>query len=464
MVNEHERVDALILGGGNGGMYLAWHLARTGKRTAVIERKYIGGSCPNINCLPSKNEIYSAKVIDLARHGSEFGIGRGVHSVDMSRVRQRKRTMVSSLMTQTLKEYHDSGAELIMGSGSFIAPKTIRVNLNEGGTRTLVGEHVFLNLGTHAAIPDIPGLAAAKPLTSVEGLDIDYAPPHLIVLGGGYVGLELAQTYNRFGSRVTVVHHGSHIAAAEDPDVSGELRAILASEGIEILEGAETLSVAGRSGEAVLLTVRTAKGIERVRGSDILVATGRIPNTADVGLDRAGVEVDERGYLAVNDRLQTTAPNVWGIGECCSGNPQFTHVSYDDFRIIRDNLEGRARSTSNRLVPQCMFSDPELARVGMTQKEAERRGIPFTVVKLPMSAVLRTQTTGETKGFMKALIGVNDRILGFTMIGSHAGEVMAAVQTAMIAGLPYTTLRDAVLAHPTMAEGLGTLFSLVNQS
>jgi pyruvate/2-oxoglutarate dehydrogenase complex dihydrolipoamide dehydrogenase (E3) component len=201
-----------------------------------------------------------------------------------------------------------------------------------------------------------------------------------------------------------------------------------------------------------------------VRGSDILVATGRIPNTADIGLDRVGVELDDRGYLAVDERLQTTAPDVWGIGECCSGNPQFTHVSYDDFRIIRDNREGGARTRSNRLVPHCMFSDPELAGVGLTQKEAEKRGIPFTVVKLPISSVLRAQTTGETNGFMKALVGLNDRILGFTMIGSHAGEVMAAVQTAMIAGLPYTMLRDAVLAHPTMAEGLGTLFSRVDQS
>jgi pyruvate/2-oxoglutarate dehydrogenase complex dihydrolipoamide dehydrogenase (E3) component len=379
-------------------------------------------------------------------------------------VRKRKRDMVASLKTETLKQYHDSGAELIMGSGTFIAPKTVRVNLNDGGTRTLVGEHVFLNLGTHAAIPDIPGLAAAKPLTSVEGLDLDYAPPHLIVLGGGYVGLELAQTYSRFGSRVTVVHHGPQIAAPEDEDVAEELRRILTSEGVEVLEGAETLSVAGLSGEAIELTVRTAAGTRRVRGSDILVATGRIPNTADIGLDRVGVELDDRGYLAVDERLQTTAPDVWGIGECCSGNPQFTHVSYDDFRIIRDNREGGARTRSNRLVPHCMFSDPELAGVGLTQKEAEKRGIPFTVVKLPISSVLRAQTTGETNGFMKALVGLNDRILGFTMIGSHAGEVMAAVQTAMIAGLPYTMLRDAVLAHPTMAEGLGTLFSRVDQS
>jgi pyruvate/2-oxoglutarate dehydrogenase complex dihydrolipoamide dehydrogenase (E3) component len=463
-MDEMERFDALIVGGGNGGMYLAWHLAWSGRRTAVVERRWIGGSCPNINCLPSKNEIWSAKVANLLHHAETFGTRAGFVTIDMAKVRQRKREMVDFMIAGTLKQYESSGAELIMGSGHFVAPRTVEVDLNDGGTRVLIGDQVFLNLGTHAAIPDVPGLHSAGPMTNIEALELDYAPHHLIVLGGGYVGLELAQAYGRFGSRVTIIQHGHHVAAQEDQDVADAVRRILTDEGIDVLEDAETLGVRGRSGEDVSVLVRTPSGEHTVQGTDILVATGRIPNTAGIGLDVAGVKLDSRGYLDVNERLETSAPNVWGIGECCSGQPQFTHVSFDDFRILRDNLAGGNRTTGDRLVPHCMFTDPQLAHVGLTENEARRQGIDIRVAKLPMSAVLRTQTTGETRGFMKALVAAhNDRILGFTMIGAEAGEVMAAVQTAMIAGLPYTALRDAVLAHPTMAEGLGGLFTNVPQ-
>ena len=459
-----ERYDAVILGSGNGGMYLAWHLASSGRRIAVVERRWIGGSCPNINCLPSKNEIWSAKVTDLVHHAATFGAGTDFMSVDMAKVRQRKREMVDYMIAGTLKQYENSGAELIMGSGEFVAPRTISVDLNDGGTRVLAGDQVFLNLGTHAAIPDVPGLHSAQPLTSIEALELDYVPPHLVVLGGGYVGLELAQAYRRFGSRVTIIHHGPHIVGHEDEDVAGGVRRMLTDEGVDVLEDAEPVEVRGRSGDEVSVVVRTPEGEHTLDGTDILVATGRIPNTAGIGLDVAGVQLDARGYLAVNERLETTAPNVWGIGECCSEHPQFTHASFDDFRIIRDNLAGGNRTTSDRLVPYCMFTDPELARVGWTEREANRRGVEVRVARLEMGAVLRTQTTGETRGFMKALIAPDDdRILGFTMFGAEAGEVMAAVQTAMIADLPYTRLRDAVLAHPTMAEGLGGLFSNVPQ-
>jgi pyruvate/2-oxoglutarate dehydrogenase complex dihydrolipoamide dehydrogenase (E3) component len=459
-----ERYDAVILGSGNGGMYLAWHLASSGRRIAVVERRWIGGSCPNINCLPSKNEIWSAKVTDLVHHAATFGAGTDFMSVDMAKVRQRKREMVDYMIAGTLKQYENSGAELIMGSGEFVAPRTISVDLNDGGTRVLAGDQVFLNLGTHAAIPDVPGLHSAQPLTSIEALELDYVPPHLVVLGGGYVGLELAQAYRRFGSRVTIIHHGPHIVGHEDEDVAGGVRRMLTDEGVDVLEDAEPVEVRGRSGDEVSVVVRTPEGEHTLDGTDILVATGRIPNIAGIGLDVAGVQLDARGYLAVNERLETTAPNVWGIGECCSEHPQFTHASFDDFRIIRDNLAGGNRTTSDRLVPYCMFTDPELARVGWTEREANRRGVEVRVARLEMGAVLRTQTTGETRGFMKALIAPDDdRILGFTMFGAEAGEVMAAVQTAMIADLPYTRLRDAVLAHPTMAEGLGGLFSNVPQ-
>lgn len=457
-----EHFDAVVLGGGNGGMYLAWHLAETGMSVAVVERRWIGGSCPNVNCLPSKNEISSAKVADLVHRAAAFGAGGDFVQVDMGKVRERKRDMVDYLVAGTLKQYKNSGAELIMGRGRFVAPRTISVRLNDGGRRRLSGDRVFLNLGTRAAIPEVPGLRMARPLTSVEALDLDYLPPHLIVLGGGYVGLELAQAYRRFGSRVTIVQHGPHVVSHEDDDVAEEVRRMLVDEGIDILESAVPVEVSGRSGDEVAVTVATPSGDHVIDGTDILVATGRVPNTARIGLDIAGVQVDEHGYLLVNERLETTAPNVWGIGECCSHHPQFTHVSFDDFRILRDNFNGGDRTTGDRLIPHCMFTDPELARVGWTETEAADRGVGVRVARLETAAVLRTQTTGETRGFMKALIAEDDdRILGFTMFGAQAGEVTATVQVAMMAGLPYTRLRDAVLAHPTMAEGLGALFSNV---
>ena len=378
-----EQFDILILGSGEAGKYLAWHMARAGHRTAVVERRWIGGSCPNINCLPSKNEIWSAKVADLAHHGARYGTMTGPVAVDMARVRQRKREMVDDMIKQHLEIYKASGAELIMGSGRFTAPKTLEVALNAGGTRRLTGERVFLNLGTHAAIPDLPGLAAAGPLTNIEALELDYLPAHLIVLGGGYVGLELAQAYRRFGSAVTVIEQGNQIMAREDPDIAAEMTRILGEEGLRIVTGAEIGRVEGRSGEAVRVLLRGDAGKEeRIEGSDILVAAGRVPNTSGIGLDLAGVELDGRGYIKVNDRLETTAPEVWALGEC-AGSPQFTHVSFDDFRVVRDNLAGRAHSTKDRLIPYCMFTDPPLARVGLSEADAQRQGIAVRVAKHP---------------------------------------------------------------------------------
>jgi len=456
-----ERIETLVLGSGNGGMYLAWHMARSGRRTAVVERRWIGGSCPNINCLPSKNEIWSAKVADLVHHGASFGAKTDAAPIDMAKVRQRKRDMVKGEVAAVLQQYESSGADLIMGTGHFVAPKTLEVRLNDGGTRMLVGDQVFVNIGTRATIPSVPGLDAAGPLTNIEALELDYVPQHLIVLGGGYVGLEMAQAYRRFGSRVTIIEHGPQLAGREDPDVADEMRRILSDEGIDILVAAEIRRVQGHSGKNVSLLVRTSSGEQTIEGSDILVAAGRSPNTAGIGLEAAGVELDGRGYIKVNERLETTAPEVWAIGEC-AGSPQFTHVSFDDFRIIRDNLAGANRTTRDRLIPYCMFTDPPLARVGLSEGEAQRQGIEARVAKLPMSAVLRTHTIDERQGFMKALVAArDDRILGFTMIGAEAGEAMAVVQMAILAGLPYTNLRDAVLAHPTMAEGLGPLFSNV---
>ena len=454
--------DVLVLGSGQGGKLLAWHLARSGRRTAVVERRWIGGSCPNIACLPSKNEIWSAKVAQLAHHAAQFGTTTGRVSVDMAKVRQRKRDMVAREVALHLKNFETSGAELIMGSGHFVAPKTLEVRLNgDGGTRLLTAGQVFLNVGTHAAAACIPGLEAARPLTHIEALELDYLPSHLIVLGGGYVGVEMAQAYRRFGSRVTIVQQGPQLMAQEDPDVAQEVHRVLSAEGIDVFLSAKPLHVRGICGEQVSLAVATDSGERKIQGSDILLAIGRVPNTAGIGLDEIGVELDDRGYIRVNERLETSVPGIWALGEC-AGSPQFTHASVDDFRIIRDNLVGGKRTTRDRLVPYCMFTDPPLARVGLSEREARHRGIAVRVAKMPTSAVLRTQATDETQGFMKALVSADEeRILGFTMIGAEAGEVVAAVQTAMLADLPYPRLRDAIIAHPTMAEGLGPLFSKV---
>jgi pyruvate/2-oxoglutarate dehydrogenase complex dihydrolipoamide dehydrogenase (E3) component len=458
---EPERFEALVLGSGTGGKLVAWHMARSGRRTAVVERQWIGGSCPNIACMPSKNEIRSAEVAHLVRHAAAFGITTGAITVDMVAVRKRKRDMVADQVAQHLRNYAASGAELIMGSGRFVAPKTLEVSLNDGGTRVLTGERVFLNVGTHAAIPSVPGLQAARPLTHIEALELDDVPSHLIVIGGGYAGLELAQAYRRFGSDVTIVESGPQLMGREDIDVSMEMRRILSDEGIAVVVEVELLRVQGQSGGNVTIAVRTPSGEQTIAGSDILVAVGRVPNTAGIGLEKTGVELDSRGYVRVNERLETTAPKVWALGEC-GGSPQFTHISEDDFRIIRDNLAGGKRSTRDRLVPYCMFTDPPLAHVGLSEREAKRQGVIARVARLPTGAVLRAQATGDKRGLMKALVAENDdRILGFTMIGAEAGEVMAVVQTAMMAGLPYSRLRDAALAHPTMAEGLGSLLSNV---
>jgi pyruvate/2-oxoglutarate dehydrogenase complex dihydrolipoamide dehydrogenase (E3) component len=458
---QSERFDVLILGSGGGGKLTAWYMGKSGRRTAVVERRWIGGSCPNIACLPSKNEIHSAFVAHCARTGPEYGAMTGPVKVDMTKVVSRKRAMVEALVAAHLQNYKASGAELIMGSGRFVAPKTLEVSLNDGGTRTLTGDKVFLNVGTHAAIPNVPGLEAAKPMTHIEALDLDILPAQLIVIGGGYVGLELAQAYRRFGAEVTVVEAGPQLMGREDADASHEIRRILTSEGVQIHVPAQLVKVSGQSGDAVSVVVRASTGEQTIEGSHILVATGRVANTAGIGLDKAGVELDDRGFVRVNERLETSAPDVWALGEC-AGSPMFTHISEDDFRIVRDNLAGGRRSTRDRFIPYCMFTDPPLAHVGLSEREAERQGIKARVAKLPMKAVLRAQATGETEGFMKALVGESDdRILGFTMIGAEAGEVMAVVQTAMMADLPYTRLRDADYAHPTFSEGLNFLFSNV---
>ena len=454
-----EDFDLVILGGGTGSTVAAWTFAGEGKRVAVVDRKYIGGSCPNIACLPSKNVIHSAKIVDYFRRSKEFGIAHDGFTIDMSGVRERKRKMVRGLNEMYMENYRQTGGEFILGAGRFVAPRTVEAALPDGTTRQLRGTNVIVSTGTRATLEAIPGLAEAQPLTHIEALELDQVPENLLVIGGGYIGAEFSQAMRRFGSKVTLIDRNGRLMSKEDPDVCEALGSLLADEGIDILLNARIKQVSGKSGDSVSVVVEQ-NGMEKVlKGTHILVATGRHPNTEGLGLELTGVELTDRGYIKVNDRLQTTAPGVWAIGEV-AGSPQFTHISVDDFRVVHANLTGGNRVTTGRQVPYCLFTDPELAHIGLSETDAQAQGIAYRLFKVPMDANLRARTLSETRGFVKSLVEADgDRILGFTAFGVGAGETLAAVQVAMIAALPYTALRDAVLTHPTLAEGLIPLFS-----
>lgn len=453
-----EEYDLVILGSGEGSKFLAWTLARQGQRVAVVEQRWIGGSCPNIACLPSKNIIHSAKVASYFARAQEFGIANSGYTVNMARVTDRKRMMVKGLVDIHIRNFDTSGVHFVSGRGFFVGPRTIRVDLQEGGTRQLRGTNVVIGTGTRAALGAIPGLEAAKPLTHIEALELDELPSHLVILGGGFIGLEFAQAMRRLGCQVSVLDRNATLLPHEDPDVSAALETLFRDEGIQLILNATVDDVTGTSGQAVSLTYRHQGERKTVQGSHLLVALGRAPNSEGLGLELAGVEVTERGYIKVDERLKTSADGVWANGEV-AGSPQFTHIAFDDFRVIRDNLAGNHRVTTGRQVPFCLFTDPELARVGLNEREAKAKGIPYRLFKIPMASVLRTRTLSEMRGFMKALVGQDDRILGFTVFGVDGGEIMSAVQIAMIGSLPYTALRDAVLSHPTLMEGLIVLFS-----
>jgi pyruvate/2-oxoglutarate dehydrogenase complex dihydrolipoamide dehydrogenase (E3) component len=456
---EVEDYDLVILGSGAGAKLAAWTFAQQGQRVAAIERKYIGGACPNIACLPSKNVIHSAKVASFVRRSEEFGITKTGFGIDMSAVRERKRRMVSNQVNAHLDNYRNSGAELILGSGRFIGPRTLEVTLRDGSKRRVRGTNVIIGTGSRAVFDPIPGLAEAQPLTHVEALELDAIPEHLLVIGGGYAGLEFSQAMLRFGSKVSVIERNSRLLHHEDEDVSEGLREMLVEEGLEVILNAGIKSVSGKSGQSVQVLLEQS-GLEKtLTGTHLLVAAGRVPNTLDIGLELAGVELTDRGYVKVNQRLETTAPGVWAVGDV-TGGPKFTHISVDDFRVVHDNIGGGNRVTTGRQVPFCLFTDPQLARVGLSEQDARRLSVPHRLFKVPMEAVFRAQALCETRGFLKALVEVgSDRILGFTAFCFDAGEIVSAVQIAMIAGIPYTDLRDAILAHPTLAEGLTPLFS-----
>src|ERR1700728_2287715 len=454
-----EEYDLVILGSGAGAKLLAWTFASHGERVAAIERKYVGGACPNIACLPSKNIIHTAQIAHYVRTSEEFGISVEGFIVKMPAVRERKRRVVQGVVDTHLDLYRRSGAELIMASGRFVGPRLLEATLSDGTTRLLRGKNVIIGTGTHAGVDDTPGLREANPLSHVEALELDVVPEHLIVLGGGYVGLEFAQAMRRFGSEVTVVDRNDRLLHREDDDVTEGIRKLCEDEGIHLVLNATVQRVSGESGQAVSLSL-LQNGVEQtIEGSHLLVTGKRVPNTKDIGLELAGVELTERGYIKVSERLETTAAGVGAVGEV-AGSPQFTHISEDDFRVVRDNLLGGNHVTTGRQVPFCLFTDPEFARIGLSETEAKQQGIAYRLFKVPMAAVLRARSLMETRGFLKCLVERDsDRILGFAAFGVGAGEIMGCVQIAMLGGMPYTTLREAILAHPTIPEGLLSLFS-----
>jgi len=376
----------------------------------------------------------------------------------MAKVTNRKRTMVKGLVDIHLSNFESSGVDFIRGRGYFAGPKLIRVDVQQGGTRQLTGRNIVIGTGTRAKLDAIPGLEAARPLTHIEALELDAVPSHLLVLGGGYIGLEFSQAMRRLGSKVSILDRNASLLHKEDSDATSALEALFRDEGIELILNAAAQKVTGVSGQTVTLTYLQQGEKRTVQGSHLLVAMGRAPNTQGIGLELAGVKLTELGYIKVDERLKTTAEGVWANGEV-AGSPQFTHIAFDDFRILRDNFNGGNRVTTGRQVPFSMFTDPELARIGLSENEAKAKGISYRLFKIPMASVLRTRTLSEMRGFMKALVGEDDRILGFTVFGVDGGEIMSAVQIAMIGGLPYTALRDAILAHPTLMEGLIVLFS-----
>src|SRR5882757_1706211 len=433
--------DVVVLGSGEAGKSIAWHLGGSGQRVVVVEQRYVGGSCPNIAGLPSKNFVHAASIAHMVAASEALG-SRAVGRVSMRQIQARKRTMVEGLVQTHLNRFAASNCELVMGRGSFIAERTLEV-------------------AAFASLPALRGLAAAAPLTHVELLDLDAVPEHLLILGGSYVGLELAQAMRRLGSRVSVYEREERLLPREDIDIAEAIRNLLQEEGIAIITSANVSRVSGRSGDRVLLHTMIGGTQNIIEGSHLLVALGKTPNTAGLGLERAGITLTPSGHVNVNDRLETTAPAVWAMGDC-AGSPAFTHMAYDDFRIVRDNLRGRQRSTAGRQVPFCLFTEPELARVGLNEIDAKRLGVAYRLTEHPFSAILRTRATGETRGKLKALIGEDDRILGFTAFGPRAGELLPTVQLAMRTGLSYHAIEELIVAHPTYAEGVVSLFSNIN--
>ena len=450
-----EKYDIVVLGGGKAGKTLAMDRAKAGQNVCLIEIGMIGGACINIACIPTKTLVRSAGVVDLVRHAAPFGaVTEGV-GVNMPRITARTAEVVQGMVDYHFKLFAASGLHLLLGTGRFIEPRVIEVTGHDGSVRRVTAPRIYVNLGTTAAIPAVTGLAKAAPLTHVEALKLDAVPERLLVLGGGYIGMELAQAFRRLGSEAVIIEHGAQLAAREDGDVATAIQKLFVEDGIELALNATPIRVDGKSGESVTVTLDNGAFLT---GSHLLVAAGRTPRTAGVGLEVAGVELDARGFIKVDEHLQTTALGIWGLGEG-AGSPMFTHVLMDDYRVAKSGITGGTRSTAGRLIPYCVFIDPEFARIGLSERQAHDAGIAYRLATLPIAMIPRAQTLAERKGFMKALVGEDGHILGFAMLGAQAGEVMTSVQIAMLGGLDFTALRDGIIAHPTLAEGLNMLFS-----
>jgi pyruvate/2-oxoglutarate dehydrogenase complex dihydrolipoamide dehydrogenase (E3) component len=454
-----DHYDCIVLGSGQAGTPLSVALAGAGRKTAIVESQHVGGTCINVGCTPTKTMVASARVAYMARRAGDFGVGCGAVSVDMGKVYGRKQAIVESFRAGVLRRLEEpKNLELIFGEARFTGPKAVEVKLVGGGTRTLSGENIFINTGDRPGRPAIAGLDSVKALDSASIMELQEAPEHLLVLGGGYVGLEFGQMFRRFGSAVTIVQRGKQLLNREDGDVAGEICEMLQADGLEILLETEAVGVHA-NGSGVGLNLRGPTGDKSVTGSHLLVAAGRVPNSEQLNLGAAGVKVDARGFIVVDDRLATNVAGVYALGDV-KGGPAFTHISYDDYRIIRNNLlRGGKSSTKDRLVPYAVFIDPQLGRIGMSEQEARATGRAIRVAKIPTSWVARAVETGETRGFIKAVVDAETKqILGAAVLSVDGGEIMSMLQIAMMGKLPYPALEDGVFAHPAFAEGLNTLF------
>ena len=460
-----QHYDAVVIGSGQGGNPLAGALAGAGRKTAVIEREHVGGTCINEGCTPTKTMVASAKVAYLDRRSADYGVRNGPVNVDMVEVRRRKRAIVDTFRGGSEQRLEDAeNLQLIRGEARFTGPKELEVRLDRGEAVRISAENVFINVGARPGSVPVDGLDAVPTLDSTKIMELDEVPEHLLVLGGGYVGIEFAQMFRRFGSEVTVVQRGTQLLSREDADVAEAVAEILHGDGVEVLLDTEAQGVRQDESGGIRLTVNEAAGERTLSGSHLLVAAGRPPNTDLLNLEAAGIETDERGFVEVNERLETNVPGVYALGDA-KGGPAFTHISYDDYRVIEANLLNGANATiADRLVPYTVFIDPQLGRVGLSEAEAREQGRDVRVASIPMSYVPRALEMAESRGMMKAVIdGETSEILGCAILGVEGGEIMAMIQIAMMGKLPYTALRDGVFAHPTLAESLNKLFATVDE-
>ncbi len=458
-MNNFQQYDAVVIGSGQAGTPLSTTLAKAGLRTALIEREHVGGTCINEGCTPTKTMIASGRVAYLTRRSDDYGIHVSSLSIDLRKVRERKRNMVNSFRNAGQARIEKTAnLDLIFGQAKFTAPKIVEILSKDGVRKTVSANYFFINTGTRASRPKIQGLESIPLLDNVSVMELDAVPQHLLVLGGGYIGLEFGQLFRRFGSEVTIIHTRDQLLTREDPDVARELENILRQDGVKISLSAIPRQVSQVDGSICLEADQQGSAIT-FSGSHLLAATGRVPNSDTLDLNVAGIETDARGFIKVNDRLETTADGVYALGDV-KGGPAFTHISYDDFRIIRENLlEKKMRKTADRPVPYVLFTDPQLGRIGLTETEARQKYPNIRVAKLPMSSVARALEVDESRGFIKAVVDVEtDQILGAAVIAVEGGEIMAAIEIAMMGRLPSASLRDGIFAHPTLAEALNNLF------